>query len=56
MKIKIADWNDFVKASRRGAREAEIELFGHPIDHRKIFKNRKKYSRKAKHPSQNEDI
>lgn len=41
--------NDFIKASRKGSREAEIELYGHPINFSKIFKNKKKYSRKKKH-------
>ena len=49
MKIKIATEEDFIKASRRGSREAEIELYGHPINFRKVFKNKKKYTRKIKH-------
>ena len=49
MKIKIGTEKDFIKATRRGAREAEIELYGHPISYRKVFKNKKKYTRKIKH-------
>ena len=49
MKIKIGTEKDFIKAARRGAREAEIELYGHPISYRKVFKNKKKYTRKIKH-------
>ena len=49
MKIKIGSYEDFIKASRRGSREAEIELYGHPISYKKIFRNRKKYTRKIKH-------
>lgn len=49
MKIGVATEKDFIKASRRGSREAEIELYGHPINYRKIFKNKKKYTRKIKH-------
>ena len=49
MKIKIGSTQDFIKASRRGSREAEIELYGHPINFKKIFRNRKKYTRKLKH-------
>ena len=52
-KIKIGNDKDFIKASRRGAREAEIELYGHPISFRKVFKNRKKYTRKIKHKHMN---
>ena len=52
-KIKIANEQDFIKASRKGSREAEIELYGHPITFRKIFKNKKKYTRKIKHKGMN---
>ena len=48
-KIKIATEQDFIKAARRGSREAEIELYGHPINFHKVFKNKKKYTRKIKH-------
>jgi len=53
VKIKIANEQDFIKASRRGSREAEIELYGHPINFRKVFKNKKKYTRKIKHKDMN---
>ena len=53
VKIKIATEEDFIKASRRGSREAEIELYGHPINFRKVFKNKKKYTRKIKHKDMN---
>ena len=52
-KIKISNEKDFIKASRRGSREAEIELYGHPISFHKIFKNKKKYTRKIKHKGMN---
>lgn len=52
-KIKIANEQDFIKASRKGSREAEIEFYGHPITFRKIFRNRKKYTRKIKHKDMN---
>lgn len=55
-KIKIASEQDFIKASRKGSREAEIELYGHPITFRKIFKNRKRYTRKKKYPTEIEDV
>ena len=51
MKIKIGSSQDFIKASRRGSREAEIELYGHPLNFHKVFKNKKKYTRKIKHKS-----
>lgn len=37
---------DYIKAARRGSREAEIELHGHPINHRKVVKSKKVYDRK----------
>jgi len=37
---------DYVKAARKGSREAEIEMYGHPINHRKVFKSKKVYDRK----------
>lgn len=37
---------DYVKAARRGSREAEIELFGKPINHQKIVISKKVYNRK----------
>lgn len=52
-KIKIGNDKDFIKASRKGSREAEIEFYGHPITFRKIFRNRKKYTRKLKHKDMN---
>ena len=53
MKIKIATEEDFIKASRRGSREAEIELYGRPLNFRKVFRNKKKYTRKIKHKDMN---
>ena len=41
---------DALKAARKLEREREIELYGHPICHFKVFKNKKIYSRKDKHP------
>lgn len=37
---------DALKAVRKENREREIELYGHPICHFKVFKNKKIYSRK----------
>ena len=48
-KIRVADDRDVVKAIRRGSREAEISLYGHPLCHKRIFKNKKKYTRKQKY-------
>ncbi|HRS67195.1 MAG TPA: hypothetical protein P5564_01075 [Paludibacteraceae bacterium] len=35
-----------LKAMRKKRRDEEIALFGHPINYRKVFKNKKKYDRK----------
>jgi hypothetical protein len=37
---------DYVKAARRGSREAEIEQHGHPINYRKVVPSKKAYNRK----------
>lgn len=37
---------DYVKAARKGSREAEIELYGHPLNHHKVVKSKKAYNRK----------
>lgn len=37
--------DDYIKANRRGSREAEIELYGHPITYAKVVENKKKYRR-----------
>ena len=37
--------DDYIKANRRGSREAEIELYGHPITYTKVAENKKKYRR-----------
>jgi hypothetical protein len=38
--------NDLLKTAHRISREEEIELFGKPINHFKIAKSKKKYTRK----------
>ena len=53
MKIKIGTEKDFIKACRKGSRDAEIELYGHPISYKKTFKNKKKYTRKTKYKNMN---
>ena len=34
-----------LKASRKGSREAEIAMYGHPIPHHKVHQSKKTYSR-----------
>ena len=38
-----------LKAARKQSRDNEIALFGKPICHANVFKNKKKYTRKDKH-------
>lgn len=37
---------DYVKAARKGSREAEIELHGHPVSYKRVHESKKRYSRK----------
>lgn len=45
MKKKITG-QDYIKASRKGSREAEIELYGHPLNHKRVYVSKKSYNRK----------
>jgi hypothetical protein len=45
---------DYVKASRRLAREEEIEMYGKPINHKHVKQSEKTYKRK-KFKYHNED-
>lgn len=38
-----------LKAARKQSREIEIVLYGKPICHTNVYKNKKKYTRKDKH-------
>jgi len=38
-----------LKAARKQSREMEIALFGKPICHSNVYRNKKKYTRKVKH-------
>lgn len=45
-KNKQQQITEYVKAARRGSREAEIEMYGRPLNYRKVFKSKKVYDRK----------
>ena len=45
MKKRITK-DDYVKANRKASREAEIEMHGHPICHKRVHKSEKVYNRK----------
>lgn len=40
------DLLDYIKASRRGSREAELEQHNHPVSHNRIHVSKKVYNRK----------
>ena len=39
---------DALKAYKKACREEEIRLYGKPINHIKVYRNKKKYTRKGK--------
>lgn len=45
-KIEGATATEYIRAARKGSREAEIEQYGHPLNHHRIFKSKKVYDRK----------
>lgn len=49
MKTKQNDILAALKAARKQSREIEIALFGKPICHSNVYKNKKRYTRKKKH-------
>lgn len=49
MKTKQNDILLALKAARKQSREIEIALYGKPICHSNVYKNKKKYTRKQKH-------
>lgn len=45
MKKRITQ-DDYIKANRKASREAEIEMYGHPICHTRVHQSKKVYNRK----------
>lgn len=45
-KKKVSALEEYVKANRKGSREAEIENHGHPVCHRRVHVSKKVYNRK----------
>ena len=41
MKKRITQ-DDYIKANRKASREAEIEMYGHPICHQRVHQSKKK--------------
>lgn len=46
MKNMTISQSDYIKANRKGSREAEIENHNHPICHKRVHKSKKVYDRK----------
>lgn len=47
--------HDYIKANRRGSREAQLESENGWVAVRKVHKSKKNYTRKLKHKSQKSD-
>ena len=48
MKTKKKDsFMDYIKANRKGSREAEIENHGHPVSFNRVHVSKKVYNRKS---------
>lgn len=45
MKKRITQ-NDYIKANRKASREAEIEMYEHPICHKRVHESKKVYNRR----------
>ena len=45
MKKRITQ-DDYIKANRKASREAEIEMYGHPICHQRVHESKKVYNRR----------
>ena len=45
MKKRITQ-DDYIKANRKASREPEIEMYGHPICHKRVHQSKKVYNRK----------
>ena len=45
MKKRITQ-DDYIKANRKASREAEIEMYGHPICYKRVHQSKKVYNRK----------
>lgn len=48
--------SDYIKASRRGSREAEIENHNHPVSYNRVHVSKKVYNRKKNKADSNEDL
>ena len=45
-KKKVSPLDEYIKANRKGSREAEIESHGRPVSHNRVHVSKKVYNRK----------
>lgn len=45
-KKKVSPLDEYIKANRKGSREAEIENHGRPVSHNRVHVSKKVYNRK----------
>ena len=45
-KKKVSPLDEYIKANRKGSREAEIENHGRPVSHNRVHGSKKGYNRK----------
>lgn len=45
-KKKVSPQDEYIKANRKGSREAEIENHGRPVSHNRVHVSKKVYNRK----------
>ena len=43
---KVSPLDEYIKANRKGSREAEIENHGRPVSHNRVHVSKKVYNRK----------
>ena len=55
MKKRITQ-DDYIKANRKASREAEIEMYGHPICHKRVHQSKKVYNRKKRKADLNKEL
>jgi len=48
-KKKLFSWIDYIKANRKGSRDAELDSEAGFVSKHKVHKSKKSYSRKLKH-------
>jgi len=55
-KVKTAKLADYIKANRKGSREAEIENHNRPVSHNRVHVSKKVYNRKRNKADFKDDL